>query len=239
MRKGFLVHALPMLILCCLVPLPHTASAQLLAGVHVGYGRTNYSQVLGEKNLTNTEWSSGVWANYRHEDLLFTGFYHGSLGLQDFKSSRHLAHIGASYRFLEEDMLQVYGGLGYQLLSTRFDTPQVDKGNVNTFTGHGFTGQVVVDIAITEELRTMATVVANPWVKWAHQTNNITDGNIDSGHAFLYKLELFYDFSTDFGAHLSVLGNTYRVPSFSRDTGDIGETKSSSVSVNLGVTRHF
>ena len=239
MHKRFLVHALPILILCCFLLVPHSAFAQLLAGVHLGYGRTSYDQVLGEKNLTNTEWSSGVWANYRHEDLLFTGFYQGSLGLQEFNASRHLAHIGANYRFLEEDMLQVYGGLGYQLVSTRFSTPQVDSGKRNTLTGHGFSGQVVVDIAITDEFRSRATVIANPWTKWAHAADGVTDTNIDSGHAFVYKLELYYDFSTDFGAHLSVLGNTYQVPGFSRGNMEIGETKSSAVSINLGVTRHF
>lgn len=239
MHRRFLVHALPLLILCCFLLLPQSASAQLQAGVHLGYGRTNHGQVLGEKNLTNTEWSSGVWADYRHEELLFAGFYQGSLGLKDFNSSRHLAHIGVSYRFLEEDMLQVYGGLGYQLVSTRFSTPEVNSGNRNTLTGHGFAGQVVVDIAVTDEFRTSATVIANPWAKWSHTADGVTDTNIDSGHAFVYKLELYYDVTAEFGAHLSIVGNTYQVPKFVRDNEEVGETKSSAVSINLGVTRHF
>jgi hypothetical protein len=211
----------------------------MIAGVHLGYGRTNYSQVLGDKNVSSTEWSSGLWASYNHEDLLFTGVYQASLGLKEFDASRHLGHVGVSYRFLEEDMLTVYGGLGYQLVSARFETPQVDAGQRHSLTGHGFAGQVVVDIAITDEFRTTAMVAANPWTRWSHTFNKNTDSNIDSGNAFIYRLELNYDFSTEFGAHLSVLGNTYSVPAFSRNQETIGETKSSSASINLGVTRHF
>jgi hypothetical protein len=239
MRERFLLHALPILILCCLLLVPHAASAELLAGVHLGYGRTNYSQVLGHKNITNSEWSSGLWASYDQEDLLFTGVYQASLGLQDFAASRHLAHVGVSYRFLEEDLLTVYGGLGYQLVSTRLETPQVDAGQLHSFTGHGFAGQVVVDIAITEDFRTTALVAANPWTSWSHTSNKVTDANIDSGNAFIYRLGLNYDFSEDLGAQLSVLGNTYSIPTFSRNDLPLEETRSSSVSVNLGVTRRF
>ncbi len=235
MRKRFIVSSLPLIILCCFLLVPNVASAELLAGVHLGYGRTNYSQVLGDNKVSNTEWSSGVWANYRHEDLFFEGFYQGSLGIQDFKVSRHLGHVGVSYLFFEEDVLQVFGGLGYQLISTRFDTPQVDGGNTNTLTGHGFAGQVVVDIAISEEFRTTATVAGNPWAKWSRSSGNTTVASDESGQAFIYKVELFYDFSDDFGAHLSLLGNNYRVPSF----GTVGATRSTSTSINLGVTRSF
>jgi hypothetical protein len=235
MRKSNSAIALPLLILCLVLLLSQGASAQLQAGVHLGYGRNSYSSILGEKNVAHTEWSSGVWADYYHEDLLLTGFYQGSLGLKDFKSSRHLGHIGAAYRFLEDDMLQVYGGLGYQLLSTGLNAPQIDEGKVNTFTGHGFSGQVVVGIDISDEFRTIAMVAASPWARWSHQADNVTDANIKAGHSFLYKLELYYDFSEEFGAHFSILGNTYRVPEFK----EISETRSSSVSFNLGVTRHF
>lgn len=240
MLKRFFVPALPMLVLCCLLLLPHVASAELVAGVHLGYGRTNYSQVLGQKGVTNTEWSTGLSAKYDHNDLLFTALYQTSLGLKDFDTSRHLGHVGVSYRFLEEDVLTVYGGLGYQLVSTRFETPQVDDGERHNLLGHGFAGQVVVNIDVSEEFKTTAMIAANPWTRWSHTYNNKnTEANIDSGNAFIYRLEVMYDFSEELGAHLSVLGNTYSVPSFSRDGLPNGETKSSSTSVNLGVTRRF
>lgn len=239
MGKRFFVHALPVLILCCFLLQPQSASAQLQAGVSLGYGRTSYSQILGEKNVQNTEWSSGVWANYGHEDLLFTGMYQSSLGLQGFNANRHLAHVGASYLFLEEDALQVYGGLGYHLVSTRFATPEVDNGERNTLTGHGFAGQVIVSIAINEEIQTAATVIASPWANWSHNVANNTRHDVGSGSSFVYKLEVIYDFSTDFGAQLSVLGNVYSMPAFSHNGETIGETRSSSSSLNLGVTRHF
>lgn len=239
MRKRFLVHGLPILILCCLLLIPHTVSAELIAGVHLGYGRTNYPQVLGQNNVTNAEWSNGLWASYNHEDLLFTGVYQASLGLQDFDSSRHLAHLGVSYRLLVEDMLSVYGGLGYQLVSTRLETLQVDSGERHSLTGHGFAGQVVVDIALSDQLRTTAMVAANPWTQWSHTSSNISNANIESGNAFIYRLGLDYDFSEEFGAHVSVLGNTYSVPAFSHNDETIGRTKSSSASVNLGITRRF
>lgn len=235
MRRRLLVHALPIFILCWLLLIPQVASAELLAGAHLGYGRTTYSQVLGEKSVQNTEWSSGIWANYSQADLLFTGLYQGSLGLQEFKASRHLAHAGASYLFLAEDALQVYGGLGYQLVSTRFETPQVDSGERNTLTGHGFAGQVVVNIALNDQFRTAATIIASPWANWSHNVTNNTRHAIGSGSSFVYKLELFYDFSSDFGAQLSLLGNNYRVD----DDGGTADTKSSSASINLGATLRF
>ena len=235
MQKKFLLPALPMIILCCLLLLPQAASAELTAGVNLGYGRTNYPQLLGEKNISNSEWSSGLWARYHHDDLLFTGLYQTSLGLQGFSGSRHLGHVGVSYRFLEEDVLTVYGGLGYQLVSNRFELPAVDNDR-HRLTGHGFAGQVVVDIALTEEFRTTAMIMANLWTKWGHTSGGTTDSNIDSGNAFIYKLELVYDFSEEFGAQFSVLGNTYSVPAFAPYDG---QTKSSSTSINLGVTRRF
>ena len=234
MRKRSWLRGLPILVLCCLLLIPHSASAELLAGVHLGYGRTTYSQVLGGKGLKNSEWSAGIWANYHHEELLFTGLYHGSLGLEGAEISRHLAHVGANYRFLEQDALQVYGGLGYQLVSTRFQTPEIHSGDRNTLTGHGFAGQVVVDIGITEEVHTSAMVMASPWATWSHGTDTSTDHDIGSGSAFLYRLEVSYEFSTDFGAHLSLVGNNFSIQ------GDSSiNTRSNSASINLGVTRRF
>ncbi len=233
MRKR-IVRGLPVLILCCLLLIAYSqsASAELLAGVQLGYGQTQYAKFLGENGESHTEWSSSLWARYPYEDLLFTASYQGSLGLQGFSSSRHLAHAGLSYLFLEEDILKVYGGLGYNLVSAGIPT---DDDKKHTFTGHGFTGQAVLDIAITDELWTSATVIAAPWAKWSHNVAETTNHNIDSSSAFAYKLELFYDFSEEFGAHLSLLGSTYKVPAYD----DVGETRSSSVSINLGVTKHF
>jgi hypothetical protein len=228
------VHGLPVLVLCCILiaALTQSASAELLAGVQLGYGQARYSQILGEKGTSSTEWSSSLWARYPYEDVLISALYQGSLGLQGFSSSRHLAHAGVSYLFLEEDMLKVYGGIGYNLVSAKLP---VTGDEHNTFTGHGFTGQVVMDIEITDELWTSATVIANPWAKWSHTLPGPTKHVDASGSAFAYKLELNYDFSEEFSAHLSLLGNTFSVPKYE----DTGQTKGSSVSINLGVTREF
>ena len=184
------------------------------------------------QDLSNSEWSKHLSTTITEE--LFTALYHGN-GLQI--SVRTVIWPMWPIKFLVEDILQVYGGLGYHLVSTRLETPEIDSGERHVLTGHGFTGQVVVDIALSEEFKTSATVVANPWAKWSHQADKVTDANIDSAPAFVYKIELNYDVSEDFGAHLSLLGNTYKVPAFTRSSGSIGETKSSSVSINLGVTR--
>jgi len=234
MRKRYNLRGLPVLILGCLLLISQTASAELLAGVDLGYGRTSYAQVLGGGKLNNSEWSAGIWARYDYEDLLFTGLYHGSLGLRGVNTSRHLAHVGANYRFLEEDALQVFGGLGYSLVSIRFETPEVDSGQLNTLTGHGFTGQVVVDIAISDQVRTTATVAASPWARWSHRTEASTNHDVGSGSTFFYRLEVSYHLSDDFGAELSLLGNNFGV----KGDAPVG-TKGSSASVNLGVTRRF
>lgn len=235
LKKHLGFTSLVLLVICTLLILPSTASAELLAGVQVGYGFTSYSKALGTKLDQNSEWTSGVWAKYRHEDLLFTGLYQGGLGLKGVNMGRHLAQIGANYRFLKEDLLQVYGGLGYQMTSTRFETPKVEGGKPSTLTGHGFAGQVVVDIAINEKIRTMATITGNPWLKWAFNQGGNTTSNIDSGSSFTYMLDILYDFSADFGLHLGLSGGSLRVPSFAGK----GETKGSYSGINLGVTRRF
>lgn len=231
MRKRFLLFGLPMLILASLLLLmPNTASAELTAGVQVGYGNTSHSKVLGEEGLKNTEWSSGLWANYDHEDLLFTGFYQGSLGL-GVNIGRHLAQVGANYRFFQEESLQVYGGLGYQFISTRFETGEINAGKPFTLTGHGFVGQLVVDIAISEQVHTRTTVIGNPWLRWSYNEGGVTNSNIDPGPSFAYKVDLAYKFSSDFDLHLALLGGSYKAAG--------GETRGSAASVNVGVIRRF
>ena len=52
MRRGFSLISLA-IVLICLVSATPTASAQLLAGVQLSYGRANFEEILGEKGGQN------------------------------------------------------------------------------------------------------------------------------------------------------------------------------------------
>ena len=236
MRKRLITITL---MLTSLALVAGTASAELLAGVQAGYGSTNYGKILGLNGLKGTEWLANIWVDYQHEDLLFNGSYQGALGLRDTDIGRHLAQVGANYRFFEDGPLQVYGGLGYHLISTRFEVPGYVDGDKFTLTGHGFSGQAVVDIEISPEFRTSATLALTPWVNWSFSHKGVTDSNIDSHSSFTAKLDLFYDFSEEFGLHLGISGGNYKVPEFSTKDGKQGETQATYSAINLGITRSF
>lgn len=240
MRNRFVLLAMILLVTFSLVTTVDTASAQLLAGVNLGYGTTNFSELYGDDGPTYTQWSAGVWADFRYDDLLFTGLYQSSLAIpNDVDIGRHLAQVGANYRFFEDGPLRVYGGLGYQLVSTRFKTEQVEEGDESRLLGHGFAGQVVVDIAITEDISTTATITGNPWMNWSHKQEGTTTESLQSGSSFTAKLDVVYDFSEEFGVHLGAIGGTYGVPEFKVDETKKGKTSSVYASVNLGVTHRF
>lgn len=233
MRKQLLFILCILLILALMHPT--SASAELIAGVQVGYGNTSYSKVLGSEIPSNTEWLSNVWTNYNYNDLLFSALYQGSLGLKGSKDSRNLVQVGAAYRLLEEDVMRVYGGLGYQFINNRFENAKVEGGKRSTLNGSGFVGQVAVDFPISEQFQAKATFTGNPWLKWTFNQDGVTTSNIKAGSSFVFHLDLIYDFSESLGVHLGVLGGTYGVPAFSGK----GATNASYKSINLGVTSRF
>lgn len=234
MRKPFLILGFTVLVLFTLI-MPHTASAQLLAGAQVGYGSTDYQKVLGKEVPTNTEWSSTIWAKYHHNDLLFTGLYQGALGLKDSKENRNLVQVGAKYRVLQEEMMNVYGGLGYQFINNRFENPNIESGKRSTLNGNGFIGQVLVEFDISEQLQATASFTANPWLQWAFGQSGITDSNIKSGSSFVFQLDILYELNSDLGLYLGLLGGSYRVPEFATK----GATQANYKNINLGVTHRF
>lgn len=235
MRKGFLLIGL-LVVICSLLGAPSHASAELLAGVQVGYGSTNYGKILDQSGLRATEWLSNLSVDWRHDDLLFTGSYQGALALKDTDISRHQAQVGVSYRFLQDGPLQIYGGLGYQLLTSSFKLDNYAGGEKFSLTGHGFAGQAVVDIEIAPELRANATLALVPWGNWSHSQAKHTVGSDYSGSIFTGKLNLLYDFSEEFGLQLSITGGSFQTPEFDNDKGKTSATFSA---INLGVTRQF
>lgn len=239
MRKSFLLTSLSIMVFVSVLSLAPTASAELVAGVQLGYGSTTYSEILGGNLDRTTEWSDHIWAHLTHEDLLFTALYQGAHSFQGKGLNRTLAQVGANYLFLGEEALKVYGGLGYQFLNTRVENSEVEGGAKSAFIGHGFVGQVVLNIPISEVIRTTATVTGNPWMKWSFSKNSVTNSDIKFAPSFVYQLDLSYDFSEDLGAHLSLLGGSFSVPAFNHLNEAKGATKGSFTGINLGVTHRF
>ncbi len=145
--------------------------AQLTAGAQLGYGSASYGQVLGGELEDIKEWSGRFSAAYVYEDLFFTGLYQYAHALQETNITRNLGLVGANYLFLDQEILRVYGGLGYQYLYNRFNHPPAVEGGVPTaLSGRGFVGQAVVRIEIDPSIHTTATVSGSPWLKWTfHQ----------------------------------------------------------------------
>lgn len=120
MRRGFILITVSVLLICLLAG-TQSAAAQLLAGVQLSYGWANYADILGKGSARASQLLTSVWGQYDHEDLRFTGSYLGSLSLGGKSVSQNLGQLAANYRLLEEGPMQIYVGLGYHLLSTRFD----------------------------------------------------------------------------------------------------------------------
>ncbi|WP_461366077.1 hypothetical protein [Candidatus Darwinibacter acetoxidans] len=237
MRRGFSLISLA-IVLICLVSATPTASAQLLAGVQLSYGRANFEEVLGEEGAKTSQLLNTVWAHYDYEDLRFTGIYQGSLGLGGTSIGRHLGQVAANYRVLEEGPMQIYAGLGYHFTSTRFAKEMGGQENPFTLTGHGFAGQVVIDIEITEELRTSTTLTASPWVNWSFSSAGTTR-SIDASGSFNAKLDLVYDYSDQLSVQIGLLGGSYKVLGFTHNDNELGETRGVFAGFSAGITQRF
>lgn len=230
----FLKSAVLAILALSLLGLTQPVSAELTARAQLGYGTASYEQVLGSESIEATDWSGRFSVSFAYEDLLFTGLYQYSHSLQEKNISRNLGQIGANYLFLEQEILRVYGGLGYQYLYNRFDHPSVEGGVPTSLSGRGFVGQAVVQIAIDDSIHTTATVTGSPWLKWTFHQDLTTD-SIDPGPSFTYQLDLSYDFSDDLGLQLGLLGGTFKVPAFDEK----GATKAGYTGIHLGVTKQF
>lgn len=220
--------------------LPVMVSAEVSAGIQVGYGNQSYGSVLGSKVEKNSEWTATLWGNIKHEDLLFTGLYQGGLGLKGVKINRNVAQVAANYRILDEDIFQIYGGLAYQYLNNSFENEQIEGKVPSSLTGHGFAGQVIVDFAITEEIQATANITGSPWNKWSFSQSGITDKNLPSGSIFSYKFDVVYEFDNRLGVQLGISGGSYSAPAFSNKSfPDKGKTSASYRGISLGVTQRF
>lgn len=230
MRQRFTV-TLSMLLIICLLSAAQAAAADLQAGVQLSYGSTNFSKLLGTDTLKAAQLLSNVWARYDHEDLRFTGLYQGSTGLGSKAMGRHLGQVAANYRFLKEGPMQIYGGIGYHFLSTSVH----DQNRSFSLTGHGFAGQVVVDIELAPQFSATAALTTSPWVKWSYSSGGQQDNDIATRSSFNAKIDFVYDSSEQLSVQVGLLGGTFRVPSFS----DKGETQASFTAINAGITQRF
>lgn len=236
MRKCLTLITLSLLLLAALAP---AAAAQLAAGVQLSYGWTTYTEVLGSKEGAKASGLlNSVWAVYDYEDLRFTGAYQGTFGLGNQGLSRHLGQVAANYRVLAEGPMQVYAGLGYHFLTASFDAKLGGQPKDFSFAGHGFAGQVAVDIELTPELHTSAIITASPWVNWSYRTSG-NSTKVDSRSSFSAKLDLVYDFSDQLSVQLGLVGGSHNMPGFTYEGEKLGGTRGSYSAISLGVTQRF
>lgn len=239
MRKLFMLFSVFLTVLA-LLSLPQGAAAQLAAGVQLSYGWTNFSSILSnDEGAESSGVLNGVWAHYDHDDLRFTGAYQGTFGFGNDAIRRHLGQIAASYRVLEEGPMQVFAGLGYHFITTNFKGSLGNQPKDFSLSGHGFAGQVNVDIELTPQLRASAVLTASPWVKWSFNLDK--DATIDTRSSFNAKLDLTYQLSDQLSVQVGLLGGGYRVPKFTSSSGDetLGTTKGSFSALSVGVTQRF
>ncbi|NLJ80880.1 MAG: hypothetical protein GX335_07640 [Firmicutes bacterium] len=224
MRKQILVISL---LLIFFVNWGHPAAAQFKLGAQLGYGLAKYSKPAGDEEVISTdikEWTTYLAGNYTYNDLLLTGFYRSGQAW-DGPLKHSLAQICANYSILEEDLLQVYAGLGYQFLHARLEHP--DPGSEGKFEprSNSFLGQVIVAIDVMENLEAITTITAAPRLTWNLDTPN------GAGNSFNYSLDLIYDFKDEYGLRFGLMGGNYKI----RDL----KIKTSYTGANLGLTWHF
>lgn len=230
----FLKLAVLIVLTISLFGLAHPASAELTGRVQLGYGNASY-EIFGGEAFEAQDWSGRFSASYTFEDLLFTGLFQYSRSLKETNISRNVGQAAANYLFLEQEILRVYGGLGYQFTYNSFEHPAIADGAATAISGRNFVGQAVVQIAIDEKFHTTATVTGSPWLKWTFHQGGLTNSNIDQGPSFTYQLDLSYDFSDDLGVQLGLLGGTFKVPAFA----DHEVSKAGYAGIHLGVTKTF
>lgn len=251
MRKGSLLinqqgadrklHALTSLFTLLVVLLTATipAAAQIEAGIQLSYGRTTYDQILGVKDAVRaSQFMNNVWARYDWEDLRFTGVYQGTFGLGTSDIGRHLGQVAANYRFLEEGPMQVYAGLGYHFITNRFKAGLGNQPTSFNLTGHGFAGQVLVDIELNSKLHTTAAVTAAPWVSWSFSDGKTTS-KAGSRASFNAKLDVTYSFSDTLSVQVGLVGGSYSVPEFKHEGKTLGVTHGTFAGISAGVTQRF
>lgn len=231
MKKRYLITTL--MVIACFLFLTLEANAKITGGVGLSYGTANH-KYLGVDLDSNKQWSSGLWANLTHEDLLITSLYQRIVALGDSKIETDLMQIAANYRFYNEEFMQIYGGLGYQLFNTKIKHSALDD-HLFSLTGHGFVGQVIMDIIITENLHAVTKITGNPWQSWFFSQDGYGTSNIDKSPAFSYGLGLHYDLVGDFAIDLGLLGGSYKVSSFD----DKGESRNSHTGITLSISRKF
>ena len=230
----FVKYALSVILSLSLVVFSQPAAAELVGRAQVGYGTATYD-ILGSGKLETQDVSGRLSFYYPYEDLLFTGLFQYSRSLKDMNISRNLGQVAANYLFLEQDILRVYGGLGYQFLYNRFENANINGGKATALSGRNFVGQAVIQIDLVEGFQAAATVTGSPWINWTIHQDNTTDSNVDSGISFLYQVDLSYDLKDDLGVQLGISGTTFSVPNYK----GMGTSSAGSTEVHLGVTKKF
>ncbi|MFY9522193.1 MAG: hypothetical protein WBI73_10380 [Limnochordia bacterium] len=238
MRRGFILITLSVLLICLLAG-TQSAAAQLLAGVQLSYGWANYADILGKPSARASQLLTSVWGQYDHEDLRFTGSYLGSLSLGGKSVSQNLGQLAANYRLLEEGPMQIYVGLGYHLLSTRFDGELGGQSGDFTLTGHGFAGQVVLDIELAPKVRSSAVLTATPWVNWSYTSAKKTTADILASTSFNARLDVTYDFSEELSIQVGLVGGSFKVPGFKHEGLEFGPTREAFTGISAGITQRF
>jgi len=217
-RKSFKLTCLTLLLLT-LFTFPADAGFKL--SPQLGFGVTSFRGALsGNENYRANEWLTRLTFTYEHKDLLFTGEYHSGNGLGEGRPGRVVAEIGANYLILQDDILRVYGGIGYQHLKVA--PPHANL----SLTGGDFVGQALVAIEILDELDATLTVKGSPWLKWPEAGGK-------KGGSFAYDLSLAYDFKEEYGLRLGLLGGRYQIPLEGKSTS------AAFTGVNLGLIWRF
>ncbi|NLM54908.1 MAG: hypothetical protein GX195_08250 [Firmicutes bacterium] len=221
--------------------------AQFDVKAQLTYGGTSYSSLLDKETKGSvSEWSVLALGTYSHQDLLFNVLYQNANRLNmtvnevEEKSThgRSFANLGASYRFLQETGMEVYGGLGYSLMWLNLKHSAVRDNAQVGLAGRGFSGQAAVRFTLAENFSADAYFTAAPWLKWEYTQGNKSIKQID-GSAYHYQLGLEYDVTAQYSVRLGVQGGSYSVGEFKYDVDELGPTSAGYSGVTVGVTVHF
>lgn len=199
------------------------ASAQFKLSAQLGYDSISYREYTnGGSSTTELKgWSTRLKGSYGREDLLFTGLYQGSRSLNEQRLKQNWGQISANYLIFQEDLLRVYGGLGFQFFQA--EGPPL----AGDLKGSGFVGQMIMALDLSPELEASVALSGTPWSRWQVGEGQSAGG----GSSFHYHLDLSYDFKEEYGLQLGLTGANQKV--------DQPRVSLANTGINLGVVWRF
>lgn len=223
------------------------AAQQGQIGAKAGIGTFRFN---GESSFTSGQWLGGIEGEFSvTEDLRVEGQWVGGFARTmttggetyetGFTASPWRGHGALGYLIFDEDGVQLYGGLSYEI--ARMALANNDAGIPSqSFFGRGFGLHGHASILLTPELGATASIHGTPWFTWEYTQGSSARKDI-KGSSFAYQLEIAYSVYENIALTLGYNGHRSSVDSFTFVDGgpDIGKSSGVFSGVTFGASISF